>query len=49
MDAMQAASDEMAIIPAELRIRKALCLRVSRNADRVIEVGEFVRVFRETD
>ncbi len=46
---MQSARSEMAIISAELRIRKALSSRVPRNADLVIEVGDLVRVFRETD
>ena len=46
---MQSARSEMAIISAELRIRKALSSRVPRNADLGIEVGELVRVFRETD
>ncbi len=49
MDAMQAAWREMAIITAEIRIRKALSSRVPRNADLVIEVGDLVWVYRETD
>ena len=47
MDAVQSARREMAIIFAELRIRKALSSRVPRNADLVIEVGDLVRVFRD--
>ncbi len=49
MDAMQSDRREMAIITAELQIRKALSSRVPRNADLVIEVGDLVRVFREND
>ena len=49
MDAMQLARWETAIITAELRIRKALSSRVPRNADLVIEIGDLVRVFRDTD
>ncbi len=49
MDAMQAARREMAIITAELQIRKALMSRVLRNADLVIEIGDLVRIFRETE
>ena len=49
MDAMQAARREMAIITAELRIQKTLSSRVPRIADLVIEVGDLVRVFGETD
>ncbi len=49
MDAMHAALREMLIITAELRIRKALSSHVPRNADLVIEVGDLVRVFRETE
>ena len=42
MDAMQSDRREMAIITAELRIRKALSSRVPRNADLMIEVGDLV-------
>ena len=49
MDAMQSSRRAMAIITAELRIRKALSLRIPRNADLVIEVGDLVRVFCETN
>ncbi len=48
VDAMQSARREMAIVTAELRIRKALSSHVPRNADLVVEVGDLVRVFRET-
>ena len=48
MRAMQSAWREMAIITAELRIRKALSSRVPRNADLVIEAGDLIRVFHET-
>ena len=49
MDDMQLARRKTAIISTELRIWKALSSRVSRNTDLVIEVGDLVRVFRETD
>ncbi len=48
MDARQTARREMAIITAEILIRKALLLRVPRIAGLVIEFGDSVRVFRET-
>ncbi len=46
---MQAARREIASITTELRIRKALMSCVPRNSDLVIEVGDLVRIFRETD
>ncbi len=48
MNPMQAARGEMAIITAELRIRKALASCIPRNADIVHEVGNLVRVLRKT-
>ncbi len=38
----------MAIITADLRIRKALSSCVPKSTDLAIEVGDLVRVFRET-
>ncbi len=49
MDAMKSARREMAIITAEFRIRKAISSHITRNADLVIEIGDLVRGFRETD
>ena len=46
---MKSARREMNINTAELRIRKAVSSRVPRNPDLVIEVGDLVRVFSETE
>ncbi len=49
IDVMQPVRLEMAIITVEIRIRKDLSSRGPRNADLLIDVGELVRVFHETD
>ncbi len=49
MYAISRARREMATIVSELRIRKALSLRIPRNADLLIEAEDKVSVFRETD
>lgn len=49
MRALLHARKEMSTITAELRIRRALMSKAPRNVDIVIEPGDKVRVFRETD
>lgn len=49
MKALSEARREMSTITAELRIRQALLSRVPRNADTIIEPGQKVKVYRETD
>lgn len=49
MRALHEARKEMSIITAELSIRKALMSQRPRNTDLVLELGDKVRVFRETD
>lgn len=49
MRALSQAKKEMATITAELRIKRALMSRVPRNADLVLEPGDQIKVYRETD
>ena len=49
MRALMNARKEMATITADLRLRKALLSKVPRNSDMALEVGQEVRIFRETD
>lgn len=49
MRALNEARREMASVTAELRIRKALLSRAPRNVDVVLEPGDKVKVYRETD
>jgi len=49
MRALHEARKEMASVTAELRIRKALMTRAHPNTDIIINQGDKVRVFRETD
>lgn len=47
--ALQQARKEMATITAEIRIKRALLSRVPRNTDLNLNLGDQVRVYRETD
>ncbi|MEM1283154.1 MAG: reverse transcriptase domain-containing protein [Chlamydiota bacterium] len=49
MRALEVARAEMSTVTSELRIRKAMLSKVPRNADLVLNPGDMVRVFRETD
>lgn len=49
MNDLESARRERAIITAELRILKAIKSKAPGNAILIIEAGDHVRVYRETD
>ena len=49
MKALQQARIEMSTITVDLRIKRAMLSRVSRNTDVIFQPGDKVRVFRKTD
>ena len=49
MEALKEARAEAATITAKLRVRKAILAKTPRNVDLVLNRGDMVRVYRETD
>lgn len=49
INALHAAKKEIATVRAEIRMRKELLSRVPRNTDLILEPGNKVRVYRETE